>query len=476
MAVHFPSCHFVLLIFFLSVITKTESQTNAYQINGQLSNFDGEPVYLAMLYGDNQYMIDTATVEDGRFSFEGPFNLKSGFYLVVLPSKKSFFILIDEHIPEFSFEADAQNIEQSLSFHGSIENDLYYEYVRFMAGITEDLKKMKSEYDSYQSDAEKLSMYTRMQQLKEKAISYQTQLIDTDPLTLTAALVKSEFTVEVPNFEGTPEEIQWKRYRYYKDHYFDHTDLTDERLIRAPQKILVDKVNYYLDKLTIQHPDSIIASIDWLLAQFESSPSSYRFFLSYFFNKYRESKNIGMDAIYVHIARNYIAKGKAPWIEESEKNKILTAIETIEPTLIGTKAPDFKVQSREGKNIRLYDIESPYTVLFFWSPQCSHCQKSMPSLREFYTEYKSKGVEIFAVCTKVNEQEKECWEYLDLMEFHQWINASDKTGGKSSVHVLYNIKNTPKIYVLNEDKTILAKDFGVEQLREVMTKIIPDSR
>jgi hypothetical protein len=96
----------------------------------------------------------------------------------------------------------------------------------------------------------------------------------------------------------------------------------------------------------------------------------------------------------------------------------------------------------------------------------------MPLLNKFSTTYKNKGVQVFTVCTKLNEQEKDCWEYLDKNQFEGWINSSDKMGGSSSIHKLYNITTTPKIYVLAKDKTIIAKDLGVEHLEEVMKRVI----
>ena len=290
---------------------------------------------------------------------------------------------------------------------------------------------------------------------------------------MTAAMVQCELPVEVPTFDGSPEEINYKKYVFQKQHYFDNIDLADERLIRAPKNVIVDRIEYYLDNLTMQQPDSLIASVDRILTASEKTPVSYRFFLTHMFNKYREAKKIGMDAIYVHIAEEYMVKGKTPWIEPDEVNKIIAAVKLISPTLIGKKAPDFSVQLADGKDISLYDIQSPYTVLFFWSPNCAHCQQSIPGLSKFYTAYKDKGVQVFAVCTKLNEQEKNCWEYVDKNNLNNWINASDKMGGSSSIHTQYNIKTTPKIYVLDKNKTIIAKDLGVEHLEEVMKRILP---
>ena len=179
-----------------------------------------------------------------------------------------------------------------------------------------------------------------------------------------------------------------------------------------------------------------------------------------------------MDAVIVHIADDYVAAGKAPWLNAGEKATLLAVAASVAPTLIGKKAPDFTVQRQNGKNISLYDIHSPVIILIFWAPRCSHCQRSMPLLADFYEKFKSRGVQVFTVCTKINEQEKECWEYLDKNHLHSWINATDQTGGTSGVNDLYYVRRTPKIFVLDKDKTIVAKELEVEQLDEVVNKLL----
>src|SRR5690606_13615954 len=190
------------------------------------------------------------------------------------------------------------------------------------------------------------------------------------------------------------------------------------------------------------------------------------------FNTYREAKVIGMDAVYVHIAEQYIATGKAPWIEEQEKAAVLAAVGKIAPTLIGKIAPDFTVQRTDGSPVSLHGIQSPYTILLFWSPDCGHCQQSMPALKDFYARYKEKGVSMFAVCTKINEKEKDCRAYAAQQGLDAWITASDQQAGSSRVRTLYNLTSTPKIYVLDKDKRILAKDLGADHLAEVMERLL----
>lgn len=449
------------------------AQTEGIKIKGTIQGYEGSEAFLAMMYGGNQYMVDTAKVVNGIFTFESMYHLESGVYLVILPPTKSFLILVDHSIPEFSFTADVNNLNNTIKFERSQDNTEYYAYYRFFEEKKGTMDKIKKDYDTQVNEPDKVALLSRMQQEKKEIITYQRALIERIPGTLTAAMVKSELPVEVPAFNGSPEEINLQKYRFQREHYFDNVDIADERLIRAPRSVLVDRVDFYLDNLIPNQPDSIIKGVDELLAKCEKTPVSYRFFLTHIFNKYREAKAIGMDAVYVHIAENYIAKGKTPWIADQEKEVVLAAVKKISPTLIGKPAPDFTVQSQSGKDISLHSIQSPYTVLFFWAPDCTNCQQSMPVLADFYKAYKAKGVEVFGVCSKINEQEKNCWQYLGTHPEFNWINGSDQTQGSSGVRTQYNITTTPRIYLLDKNKTIIAKDFGVEHLGEVMNRLLP---
>ena len=464
--------HYFKVCFPVFAFLLTSNLNAGHRISGSIRNFDGNVAYLSMLYGGHQYVVDTASVSDGNFVFESIYELQSGVYAVILPPSTSFLVLVDYNVPQFTFTGDLQNIQSTLTFNGSKDNDVYYEYLRFFESKRSFIDSTKAAYESKVTDDDRVELLAKMQGLKKDVIAYQESLVQKYPGYLTSAMVKCELPVEVPAFTGSPEEIQLKKYLFQKEHFFDNINLADDRLIRAPRAVLVDRVDYYLDHLTVQLPDSINASVDRILLLSKDSDESYRFFLTHIFNKYREAKTIGMDGIFVHIAEEYIAKGKAPWIGMEEREAVLAAVRLISPTLIGKKAPDFEVQRRDGSSMRLSNVVSPYTVLFFWSPNCTHCQQSMPKLDGIYKKYKSKGVQLFAVCTKLNEQEKNCWDYVDEKAYGDWLHASDQSGGASGVLRQYNIQTTPRIFILDNDKTILAKDLGVDHLEEVLNRII----
>lgn len=78
-------------------------------------------------------------------------------------------------------------------------------------------------------------------------------------------------------------------------------------------------------------------------------------------------------------------------------------------------------------------------------------QKSMPLIVDFYNKFKTRGVEILAVCTKTGVDEKTCWESMESMHMNGWINASDPSHA-SRFKLIYDLKTTPQIYILDKNK------------------------
>jgi len=91
-------------------------------------------------------------------------------------------------------------------------------------------------------------------------------------------------------------------------------------------------------------------------------------------------------------------------------------------------------------------------------------------LKDFYNKYKDKNVEVLAVCTNVGQSANECWDFVDDKEIKEWINAVDPRHESKFLHV-YNAARTPKLYVLDRDKTIISKDIGVESLEDVLKRL-----
>ncbi|MCO6479058.1 MAG: redoxin domain-containing protein [Phaeodactylibacter sp.] len=463
----------VLLLFSILCFpgSHLSADNGGHQVSVKLKNYNEQELFLGYHYGDKQYLQDTVQKNaDGFFVFEGDEPLPPGVYLVVMaPDNKYFQLLVTNEEQKFKVFADAENPTVGIRFENAPDNKLFYEYLAFLEEKKPMADRLAAEMESAESEAEKQALQDKRSRIDEEVREFQEALIRKSPRSLTAAIIKANLPADIPEFKGTEEDVQLKRWRYSQEHYFDNLDLADPRMLRTP--FLFQRVDYFVHKLQVQHPDTIAKAIDYVLERMKPAEETFKFYLIHFLNEYARSNIVGMDAVYVHLVNNYYANGLAPWTEEEQLKKILDNAKALEPLLIGKIAPNIRLEKRDGTPIELHNIESEYIVLYFWRYDCGHCKKSTPDLKAFYEKYKDKGVEIVAVCAKFTDEIPDCWKYVDENEIGDWLHTID-TYHRSRYMTVYNIKSTPQIYILDRNKEIISKRIGAEQLEEVMDRII----
>jgi thiol-disulfide isomerase/thioredoxin len=472
----------ILLVFLLLQLFSFGQDT--HQIKVKIANFVQQELYLGYFYGDKQYIRDTTQLgKDGYFTFAGKDTLPSGVYLIVLPPDNSYFqLLINENEQKVTIETALPNLSENPKIKGSFDNQLLYEYLSFLNKKRPQADEINNALKTAKDKGEDTQKFTeQLEKLNDEVVEYQKSLVQKNPKTLTAAIIRANMPKDEPkSFSGeTEQDKQIARWRWNLDHYFDNLDLHDNRLLRTP--FLFPTLNDYTDKMVIQHPDTISLAIDRILDAMKPNSEIFKFYLIHFLNKYAQSNIVGMDAVYVHIVDKYYAKGLAPWTEEEQLAKIMDNADKLKPILIGKVAPNVLMQLRDKKEIWLHDVKSPYTIIMVWDPDCGHCKKSMPDVKKFYEEFKDKGIEIFAICNKAWEKDEEgkislkevdkCWEYIDENQIGDWLNVVDPFN-RSKYRTLYFIQATPQIFILDKDKKIISKRIAGEQLSDVMNKII----
>lgn len=462
-----------LFFFFLSgtAIALFSQKSTGYEIKIQIDGFKEKEIYMAYHLGEKQYIKDTLRPQsDGSFLFKGDSPLESGIYLVVLPPDNNYFqLIIEKGDQHFSVSTNAADPSKYIKTKGSVENELFYGYMKFLADkrpLSESLNnKLKEEKDSVKMK----EIEDAIEKIDKEVEAFQTRFVQENTKTFTGAIIRANTPLKLPAFSGTEEEQQREAFYYNRDHYFDNLDLSDGRFLRTP--FLFERINTYVSKLQVQVPDSLIKAIDFVLEGTKKAPESFRYFAVHYLNEYANSKFVGMDAVYVHLAEKYYATGKAPWVDSAQLAKIVENAVSLKPILIGKTAPNIKMQLRDGTPVTLHDIKSPYIVLYFWRYDCGHCKESTPDMKAFFEEYKNKGVKIFGVCVKFNDEIGDCWKYVDENKLDGWIHTVDPYL-RSKFYTLYNVKTTPQIFILDKDKKIISKGIGAPQLKEVMGKIM----
>ena len=450
-------------------VTQTAQANGGYRIEGAIDNYNYDTLRLGVYFGKSTYLKDTAIVEKGKYVFESEESLKPGVYLLVMsPDNQFFHILISETQQRFSLNMDLNDMVNTAKFKGSEENEVYYSYLRELETRrprADELRKLMVE-DSLKADVYK----KEIDKIDAEVKNFQDKILKSHPETITSFLIKASQELDVPDFMELPEaDRQQKQYEYYRAHYFDNFDLADPRAMRSP--LIQQKIDFFLQKLTYQMPDSQAVSMDYLLKKMQPNADAFQYYLVHFLNEAARSKRMGMDAVYVFLVDNYYAKGMAPWTEKEQLDKIMAQAESLRPILIGKVVPDLTFYKEGGEPVSIHSIKADYTILFFWDPECGHCKKSIPFVVDFYNAYKDKGIEMLAVCTKTGSDISGCWQAVKDRGMDIWINAADQNM-RSRYKSFFDLKTTPQIYILNKDKEILVKKIAGEDLPKVMDELL----
>ena len=457
---------FALLLLLAFAGAASEAQTNSgYEINVRIFGLSDSTLYLAYHLGDKQYLKDTIKLDKaGSGLFSGKEALPQGIYMVVLPGRKYFEILVSSD-QVFSLSCSLNDYINTLKFSGSEENRAFIEYQRKWVAMQNQAAALNSRIQKNRQNQDSLKILSSQMRAKENVMKdYLKEVADANKGTLLAMLVRAIMPVEMPEIvlpAGTvnPDSVRWIRsYNYSKDHYFDNIDFTDERIIRTP--ILYSKLNSFFTDIIIQHPDSINKEIDKIIRKTSENYKVFQFTAVFLFNHFRESEIMGHDAVVVKLADDIYLSGKADWTTKEWQDNLRKEGDRIRPNLIGAKGHDLVMNTYNGIYASLYDLKKDFVILYFWEPNCGHCKESTPKLKTYYDKAKSQGVEVFTVCTQTDRAKWE--EYIQENKLN-WINGWDPQR-LTRYDYYYNVTATPAVFILDKDKKIIAKKLPVESI------------
>ncbi len=441
----------------------------AYKINVTINGLKDTTLILGHYFNKKMLVNDTIYLDNkGYGSFIGDEKLPGGVYVIYMPDQKYFDIIIDNE-QNFSLKVNKEDPVNTLSVKNNAQESTFNDYQRFIAKqqkqaeVLQNNIKTKPDSDSLQIWKDEFSALTSNVNKQWDAI------IKKHPNTFIAAFITAMKDIDVPDFSSdttlNDSIAQWKRYEYYKEHYFDNIELKDDRLLRTP--FFTNKLESFFSKTVFQIPDSIAKESKRIIGLASGNEEMEKYLIQFCFNLVNESKVMGMDRALVDIAETYYLSGKADWVDEEFLSKLEERVTKIKPNLIGNVAPELKLIDINNEAYhRLSEVYANYTILVFWEPDCGHCQKEIPKLKELvWDKYADTGIKIFAVFTQA---ETEDWhQFIEEHQLEEWINVYDPYN-QSNFRNLYDIYSTPVIYILDKDKKIIAKRISAEQIPEFL--------
>ncbi len=132
----------------------------------------------------------------------------------------------------------------------------------------------------------------------------------------------------------------------------------------------------------------------------------------------------------------------------------------VQKNRVGMPAADFPFTTQAGEEGYLYNLQSPYILLFFHDPDCEECQYVKQQLESQHAHFAQKGVQVVAVYI---DDEVEAWQKAQYPS--AWLSVYAPEIDKQD---LYDIKALPTLYLLDVQKRVVVKDGTLKRTEQIV--------
>jgi peroxiredoxin len=135
----------------------------------------------------------------------------------------------------------------------------------------------------------------------------------------------------------------------------------------------------------------------------------------------------------------------------------------------GDPAPEFSITADNGRTVALPNFGGKVLVLNFWASWCPPCVEETPSLSEFATRYKDKGVVVLAVSVD-----------RDANAYQKFLNKykpAFMTVREDKLHADYGTFMYPETYIIDTKGRVVEKfaeevDWNSPKVAQLMNSLL----
>jgi hypothetical protein len=290
------------------------------------------PVFLAGYYGNRVWIADSTAFDlSGTAVFAGD-RLPEGIYTLIAQNFRYDF-LIDEG-QNLRFRMDAPH---TAIVTGNPQTEAYAAYCRRMETYTD-----------------------------KQAVAYRDSLAEQYAGTFLAAYLVALQPVQTDETLPDVDLAQMMiRYRHGRQHFFDHMNLSDARLLHTP--LYHETVRHYFSRFVTQHPDTLIALAYKLLEKASENTETF-FFMADFLTDYGLRNSIeNLNRFLLH--NRYMLSNKALFLLSATSRTHFVMKDT---ERFG-KLPSTPMYGIDGQLFDAATLPARYRIYYFWNAACPQC-------------------------------------------------------------------------------------------------------
>ena len=208
--------------------------------------------------------------------------------------------------------------------------------------------------------------------------------------------------------------------------------------------------------------ESVVQLTAALFQRSNGDVNAFKTTLYEIFKYYRSIPLRDAQAGAARLANDFILAADASWAEETIA-EIRWNLGKMQQNDVGSKAADEILFNKRGARKRMLAGRKPYTVLFFNIAHCNDCRQFKEDLQNASALLKSKKVKVVSVYLS---PDRLLWQD-DIKKYNNWTHLTDE-GPESQLREDYDLVVVPRLYLLDKDKRVIAKDITVQMLCDIL--------
>lgn len=455
-----------ILFLILFCIASIKSIGQRINIKGEIKKYYNQPVYLYKCKLDSVIFVDSIiTNSQGRFNYIkdsiNNFVYDIGMYKIAL--KNNLYInFINDFKPivfsdTYTFDFFNNNPIDSLTYLVSNENKEFL--------IFQNIQNLINNSNSYLLALLRVfpisdPYHKKIEQEYYSRHKMSLNLIKASTNKYCNLIAKAYYQPIIPDWKATDIAIN----DTIINHFFDYFNPSENFYFNS--NILPEKIDEWFslhkpieEKKEIDETLLLKAAIEFI-HKTKNNPLIFNFSLNYILKKLEKDHAY---KAFLNTFDAFLRKDNED-CEQTTKDflwarNLAAAIRKVD---IGNTAPNFIIN----KDLKLYEIQTNYTLLIFWASWCSHCNKMLPEIKNKVNEFKQKKPEIsLSIITVSLDKDEILWKnFVRNNGLNSWLNISDLNGWQGDIPKQYNIYATPTIFLLDKDKKIIDKPLSAEEL------------
>lgn len=399
-------------------------------------------------------------ISPGVFKFSLPANHEQGLYKFSIGKNIDFDFVVTAE-PRITLETIVFAAEDSVKSMESRENEVYFQYQKIKKRLSQQAWFLSSLIDYY-SDSSIFckQLYLERYKVQRELFNASMSLAINNPTLFTSNLIRLELK-PIPEIGITPDE----RKNFLKQRWWVDANLRDIRFTNslALESKLWGFIELYIENgYDREQQDSAFVAGAKAVMTLNAALAIRGYFRSILIKSYLDSD---YDAVTKYLYETPFDSLAPLKLTPEEKN----SYEIQGKNRVGTKANDMRFATIDGATLKLSKINARFKLVFFWSMWCPHCTEMLPELYRTYLKYKGNGFEVIAISI---DDEIDGWRKFVNERKQSWINTIEPDNGKSKIVSGYNVDGIPKLFLLDENMTIISRPSNVKQLEAKLKGIL----